>query len=152
MTVDNCIGGVPQTCTPGTGTAETCNGIDDDCDDLTDEDGAGDPLTQPTTCGVGACAGNPGVETCTGGAFGGDTCDPLAGATAETCNGIDDDCDGATDEDGAGLPLTQPTTCGVGTCAGNTGVETCTGGAFGGDTCDPLAGATAETCNGVDDN
>ena len=69
ITVDNCIGGVPQTCTPGTPTAETCNLTDDDCDGLTDEDAVGDPLTQATSCGLGACSGNTGVETCTAGVF-----------------------------------------------------------------------------------
>jgi len=37
-TVDACVGGVPQPCVPGTPTAEVCNGIDDDCDGLVDED------------------------------------------------------------------------------------------------------------------
>ena len=37
---------------------------------------------------------------------------PVTGASihpgaSETCNGLDDDCDGGTDEDGAGSPLTQ---------------------------------------------
>ena len=96
---------------------EICNGDDDDCDGATDEDAAGNPLTQATTCGVGECSDNEGIETCSGGAFGGDTCDPLAGAIPETCNGNDDDCDGSTDEDAAGNPLTQVTTCGVGACA-----------------------------------
>jgi hypothetical protein len=35
--VDTCVGGVPQQCVPGTPTAEVCNGVDDDCDGLTDE-------------------------------------------------------------------------------------------------------------------
>jgi hypothetical protein len=32
-----CIDGVPQTCTPGSPTTEVCNGMDDDCDGLVDE-------------------------------------------------------------------------------------------------------------------
>jgi hypothetical protein len=50
---------------------------------------------------------------------------------AETCNNIDDDCDGSTDED-----LTQATSCGAGACA-STVIETCTAGVWGGDTCVP---------------
>jgi hypothetical protein len=72
--------------------AETCNNIDDNCDGTVDEN-----LTQPTSCGVGACSGNAGIETCTAGSWGNDTCDPFEGASAETCNNIDDNCDGSID-------------------------------------------------------
>jgi len=122
------------------GATEICNNLDDDCNGTTDL------ITQPTTCGVGACLGNTGVETCTAGSWGADTCDPLAGATPETCNNIDDDCDNIVDG------FNQATTCGVGACLGNTGIETCTAGSWGADTCDPLAGATPETCNNIDDD
>jgi len=47
--VPACVGGVPQTCTPGTPTPEVCNGIDDNCDGTidngfvdTDHDGMAD--------------------------------------------------------------------------------------------------------------
>ncbi len=73
----------------------TCDGIDDDCDALVDEDYV--PIA--TTCGLGACAGNIGALTCVGGAAV-DSCDPLAGSEADevTCDGIDEDCDGFIDE------------------------------------------------------
>jgi hypothetical protein len=38
-TVENCAGGVPQTCTPGAPGTETCNGLDDDCDGVVDNGG-----------------------------------------------------------------------------------------------------------------
>ncbi|MCH8040190.1 MAG: hypothetical protein IH977_07585, partial [Nitrospinae bacterium] len=38
-TVDNCVGGSVQPCTPLPPASEFCNGIDDDCDGLIDEDG-----------------------------------------------------------------------------------------------------------------
>jgi hypothetical protein len=131
---------------------EQCDLIDNDCDGMVDEDDNGDPLTNPTTCGVGECAGNAGFETCVDGVFANDTCDPLDGATAESCDDLDNDCDGATDEDTAGNPLTNATSCGVGNCAGNTGIETCENGTFGSDTCDPLDGAQAEWCDGNDND
>ena len=138
-----CSAGVEgNTCTPGTPTAEVCDGIDNDCNGLVD-----DNLTRPTTCGVGACA-STGTETCTAGTWGNDTC-TSGSPTAETCNNIDDNCDGSVDEG-----LTRPTTCGIGACSGNTGIETCSAGTWGNDTCDPLAGAAANdaTCNGIDDD
>jgi hypothetical protein len=75
------------------------------------------------------------VETCTGGVYGGDTCDPLAGATTEICNGIDDNCDTNIDE-GFDVDLDGYTTCG-GDCNDGDGAVN--------------PGAT-EICNGIDDD
>jgi hypothetical protein len=36
-TVIACVGGIPQECVPGPPSPETCNGKDDDCNDVTDE-------------------------------------------------------------------------------------------------------------------
>ncbi|MBI5756543.1 MAG: putative metal-binding motif-containing protein, partial [Nitrospirae bacterium] len=54
-------------------------------------------LARLTTCGVGACEGNAVVETCMAGTWS-DTCDPLAGASAEICDNIDNDCNGSIDD------------------------------------------------------
>jgi len=92
-----------QVCDPGAGgwtactarepAAETCNGVDDDCNGFVDEGVT--PPTEP--CQVendfGVCGGE---WTCDG--EGGWTCDAATPA-AETCNYQDDDCDGDTDED-----------------------------------------------------
>jgi hypothetical protein len=75
------------------GAPEICDDINNDCDEDVDED-----LIRVTTCGVGACAGNTEIETCTNGKWRNDTCDPFAGATAEICDGINNDCDEDVDE------------------------------------------------------
>jgi len=64
----------------------------------------------------------------------------------ETCDNVDNNCDGSIDED-----LTRPTTCGLGICSSNTGFETCTAGVWGNDTCDPYQGSGIETCDGQAD-
>ncbi|MCA9494151.1 MAG: putative metal-binding motif-containing protein, partial [Myxococcales bacterium] len=87
-----------------TGATETCNEIDDDCDgqideDVTrtyyadaDEDGHGDPTDTLDAC-----------FTPDGYAIAGDDCDDAEPAAwdgaAEICDGVDNDCDGTTDED-----------------------------------------------------
>ena len=91
----------------------TCDGIDDDCSGAVDED----YVALSTACGVGACAAT-GSTSCVSGSVV-DSCVPGAPAADDSlCNGIDDDCSGAVDEDY--VPL--PTACGVGACAatGNT--------------------------------
>jgi hypothetical protein len=129
-----------DTCTPGAPTQEVCDNADNDCDGTTDEN-----LTQTTSCGVGECAGNTGQETCTAGIWGNDTCNPLAGSSAEVCDNADNDCDGVIDDN-----VTRPTSCGVGECVA-AGVETCSGGTWGNDTCSPGA-PTQEVCDNADND
>jgi hypothetical protein len=146
---------------------ESCDGKDNDCDSETDEDfkaggsvsfdggpfagDAGKALGEG--CGVGLCAG--GVIQCKAGSPQGLKCSSGGLAVVEKCNGVDDDCDGETDET---FPVGS--TCGIGACAG--GVVEC--GANGGTRCSTMpAGvaqgqpgsaskATPEVCNGKDDD
>jgi hypothetical protein len=113
-------------------TPEKCDGQDNDCDGLTD-DGLG-----TATCGVGICLHS--VENCVNGQP--QPCDPMLGSKAESCNGVDDDCDGVVD-DGLGT-----TTCGKGKCTHT--VDNCANGQP--QSCNPMEGAVAETCNNVDDD
>ncbi|MCB9730406.1 MAG: hypothetical protein H6744_03745 [Deltaproteobacteria bacterium] len=141
----------------GSGGTEACNGIDDDCDGLTDEV-AGLALSCPDlgVCGqltpssvfcvedlVGCSyTGVPGFE------FGDEV----------SCNGLDDDCDGQTDEGlvtQEGLPLGAACT-GKGLCVGSTGKVECdpdpTPGTRPMAVCVVDAGGAPELCDGLDND
>jgi hypothetical protein len=142
-----CVAGTETSCSTGTPAADdaTCDGVDEDCDGVDDED----YVATPTSCGVGACEASgtttcvDGVvrDTCSAGTPSSEVCD---GSVDENCNGtVDEGCDCTNDE-------TRPTTCGVGACEA-TGIETCTNGTWGDDTCTPGEPST-EVCNGTDDD
>jgi len=72
----------------------TCDGVDDDCDGSNDED----YVALPTSCGVGACVATGTTSCVTGQEH--DSCAPAAAAAADThCDGVDEDCDGSSDEE-----------------------------------------------------
>ena len=101
----------------------SCDNKDNDCDGQTDEDFSytdwdGTNKKVGETCGTGACTGGTVVCNTDGS---GATCWTLSNAKDETCNGIDDNCDGQTD-DGLTPPLNSNQ---LGVCAGTT--KTCTG-------------------------
>ena len=83
--------GCEAVCTPADTPDESlCEGRDDDCDGLTDED-----WTSSSVCGLGVCTRD---ALCFRGEI---ACRPRLppSATDATCDNIDDDCDGSTDED-----------------------------------------------------
>ena len=85
---------------------ELCNGRDDNCDGTVDEGYAWEEALLGDNCdGPGECT--IGVVECTGDALAA-VCSTALGGRAydggeELCNGLDDDCDGATDETGPAL-------------------------------------------------
>jgi hypothetical protein len=112
LVVDSCdVGG-------GAGLDASCDGVDDDCNDVTDEDF----VEVVVSCGVGACAAK-GPLVCEAGAPVSQCVAGAAGAGDVTCDGEDDDCDGSTDEEYAPFA----TACGQGACAA-TGVLACAAG------------------------
>ncbi len=89
--------------------SELCNGLDDDCDGVVDEDDADDASTWYADMdGDGYGDASSSIAACTqpSGHLADDTdCDDSDGAVnpaaSELCNGLDDDCDGVVDEDDA---------------------------------------------------
>lgn len=80
-------------------TDDSCDGVDQNCNNANDEG----YLDHQSFCGVGACA-SLGVARCENGSVT-DTCVPGAPVT-ETCNGVDDNCDGTIDN--AAVPTGVP--------------------------------------------
>ena len=127
-------------CQGGTCTApkEKCNGKDDDCDGQTDEGFAcaeGSSKVCVAKCGaegVSKCMSNCKWSACT------------PALEQDPCDGVDNDCDGQTDEDSA-CPPGQTGACT--TACASVGETTCTAA------CEPgICEAPAETCNGFDDD
>ncbi len=93
VTVAACDGGTPVTCVPFGGAAAdaTCDGVDDDCDGVADED----YVSEATACGVGECV-SAGMRSCESGSVV-DNCSPGI-PSDEVCDGLDNDCDGSVDD------------------------------------------------------
>jgi hypothetical protein len=96
-----------ELCVPD-GQPEFCDARDNDCDGWLDRLPGGAPVIEPAPCNTelpGACA--RGTWVCSG--IGEVVCRPTAGPMPEVCNGLDDDCDGETDEDrGLCAPDAEP--------------------------------------------
>jgi hypothetical protein len=89
----SCVGAAWSECVGGTGPSpEACNGLDEDCDGHSDEQ----IDNRPCGSDVGAC--QEGEQRCGRAVGEWRGCSGEVLPTDERCNGIDDDCDGDTDE------------------------------------------------------
>ncbi len=141
--METCVDGVFGACAGRTEpVTEICNGVDDDCDGLVDED-----LTRACGTDVGVCVA--GTESCVGGGFG--ACVGSVGPRAEVCDGaLDENCDGTVDEGCTCVTGTmRPCGTDVGRCVA--GSQTCdAAGEWG--TCVGAIDPRTETCDGTDDD
>jgi len=140
-----CVDGNEFPCQPGEplgDTDPTCDGADDDCDGVADED-----YVSATICGTGWCKVTATPSACTDGVETPCIPGPAASPVDDTCNGVDDDCNGDTDED----YLIDPS-CGVGVCLAFNAPSSCAGGVE--TPCVPGAPLAAQdlTCDGMDDD
>ncbi len=128
--------------------AELCNGLDEDCDEVADE-GVSAP-TCPLREGVclgsrKPCLGESGFGACGAAEYG----DAWVEEEDNLCDGLDNDCDGQTDE-GCACEEGDTQLCGSDEGACSPGVQRCEEGAWG--ACLDATGPQDEVCDGVDND
>jgi hypothetical protein len=106
-------------------TAGLCNdGRDNDCDGLTDcaDSNCQGININTTTCDTGwkgVCASGTQYRTCSGGTWTTTTCTNIIPASAEVCDGLDNDCSGTVDDSWQTMATRPYNSNQIGVCAGS---------------------------------
>ena len=130
------------------GQAEICdNNIDDDCDGQIDENRVCE-AGETQVCGTDTGACQTGLRACLGDRWG--ECENSISPTTEICDGVDNDCDGQTDE-GCNCVNDAERECGTDTGICQKGTQTCVDGQWG--ECEGEIGPSEEICgNNIDED
>ncbi len=132
-------GDVPDSGVPDSNREDTPAG-DVDLDALDVADASCEPCTGGAVCIDGECRCGQDLVYCNG-----ECVETVGGEVVETCNGLDDNCDGQTDE---GTVAGQPCDGGDSDLCAE-GVWVCSAA---GQACTDVTGDSVEICNGADDN
>ncbi|HZF47847.1 MAG TPA: MopE-related protein [Polyangiaceae bacterium] len=139
--VGTCVAGGGQNACSNNPQAETCDGLDNDCDGVADDNilaTACDPAGGPYNYGPNSQC-KQGLKPCNG------ACQGAVGPSPEICDGIDNDCDGQVDESAMGAGQA----CGPNQAPCQPGVTACVNGAL---VCQGGTGPQAEVCDGIDND
>ncbi|MEZ4365701.1 MAG: MopE-related protein [Kofleriaceae bacterium] len=133
---ETCVMGTWQGCDATGPFTEVCDALDNDCNGTVN--GFSEDCLSPSNPGIGEC--RPGRRGCPSNATTFGACLGEVLPTTELCDTLDNDCDGAFDEDTGGADCSSA--CGVGTTV-------CVGGVL---SCDAVVAGSDDTCDGVDDD